>query len=132
MKMLEFHFSAKPTVQLHIEKTVKKMHQRYLALRRLGKFGMTQPELVAVYRSVVLPLAGYCSPAYHSMMTDQQDELMEGAQTGALRAIYGYGISARRLRAESSLQTLRSRRIEQTDKFARKCQTQDLLTGSPK
>ena len=39
---------------------------------------------------------------------------------GALRAIFGYGLSARKLRQKAGLKTLRQRRIELIDKFARK------------
>ena len=121
MKVLGFHFSSRPTVHLHVNQTVKKMRQRCWALRHLARYGMNEKELVQVYKSVILPLADYCAPAYHSMMNDIQDQQMEGAQTGALRAIYGWGRSARTLRQEAGIQTLRARRIELTDKFARKC-----------
>ena len=121
MKVLGFHFSNKPTVHLHVNTTVKRIRQRYWTLRHLSKFGMNKKELVDVYTSVVRPLADYCAPAYHSMMTDVQDQEMERAQTGALRAIFGYGESARKLREAANIQTLRARRIELTDKFARKC-----------
>ena len=121
MKVLGFHFSTKPTVHLHVEQTIKKIRRRYWTLRHLSKFGMSTEELVKVYRGVVLPIADYCAPAYHSMMTDVQDQAMEGAQTGALRAIYGWGQSARSLRQTACIETLRDRRIALTDKFARKC-----------
>ena len=120
MKVLGFNFSSKPTVQLHVDITVKKMRQRSWFLRNLGRIGFNPQELVAVYRSVILPIPDYCSPAYHSMLTDIQDQQLENAQVGALRCIYGYGKSARTLREISSLQTLRERRIQHTDKFAQK------------
>ena len=120
MKVLGFHFSNKPTVQPHIDQTVKKIRQHYHSLRHLAQYGMSKPELVEVYKSTVLPLADYCAPAYHSMMTDLQDQEMESAQVGALRAIYGWGLSARKLREVASVKTLRDRRIHLTDKFAAK------------
>ena len=120
MKILGFHFSGRPTVQLHVNETVKKMRRKYYSLRHLGRYGMNTEELVEVYKSTILPIADYCATAYHSMVNDIQDQQLEGAQIGALRAIFGYGKSARKLKAEAGLQTLRERRIEQTDKFARK------------
>ena len=120
MKVLGFHFSNKPTVQLHVDETVKKIRRKYYSLRHLGRYGMSCTELVEVYKSTILPIADYCAPAYHSMVNDIQDQKLESAQTGALRAIFGYGKSARKLREEAGIQTLRARRIEQTDKFARK------------
>ena len=120
MKVLGFHFSDRPTVQLHVDETVKKIRRKYYSLRHLARYGMSQSELVEVYKSTIRPIADYCAPAYHSMVNDVQDQKLESAQTGALRAIFGYGLSARRLRQAANVQTLRERRIEQTDKFARK------------
>ena len=123
MKVLVFTFSSKPTVAAHVREVVKKLRQRTWSLRHLGKVGFDQDDLVKVYCSTLRPIADYCAPAYHSMLTDQQDQLLEGAQTKALRAIFGYGISARKMRQMADITTLRARRIEATDKFARKCLT---------
>ena len=120
MKLLGFHFSNKPTVALHLATTAKKIRQRYWSLRHLRRVGFNNEELVKVYTSSIRPLAEYCCPAFHSMMTDEQDQCLENAQVGALRAIFGYGLSARRLRQEAGVETLRQRRIELTDRFARK------------
>ena len=121
LKVLGFTFSAKPSVGSHVESVVKRMRQQTWALRHLAKTGFNTEELVRVYNSLLLPIADYCAPAYHSLTTDIQDQLLERAQVGALRAIYGYGKSARQLRQEAGVLTLRERRIEATDKFARKC-----------
>lgn len=121
LKVLGFTFCSKPSVGAHVEEVVKRMRQRTWALRHLAKTGFTKPELVQVYNSLLLPIADYCAPAYHSLTTDVQDQMLERAQTGALRAIFGYGQSARSLRIEAGLTTLRERRIEATDKFANKC-----------
>ena len=121
LKILGFTFSSKPTVSAHVATIVKKMRQRNWSLRHLGKLGFSQADLVRVYQSLILPIADYCAPAYHSLTTDIHDQELEGAQTEALRAIFGYGQSARQLRQKAGITTLRERRIEATDKFARKC-----------
>ena len=120
MKILGFHFSSKPTVALHLDKISKKIRQRYWSLRHLRRVGFNDMELVKVYTSSIRPLAEYCCPVFHSMMTDEQDQALENAQVGALRAIFGYGLSARKLRQKAEVETLRQRRIELTDRFARK------------
>lgn len=97
------------------------MRQKYWSLRHLKGVGFTCQELVEVYKSVLLPIADYCAAAYQSLMTDLQDQQLEQAQTGALRAIFGYGPSARSLRQQAGIETLRARRISLTDKFAEKC-----------
>ena len=129
LKILGFTFSAKPTVDAHVRGVVKRMRQRTWALRHLAKFGFTKEDLVKVYQSTILPIADYCSPAYHSLLTDGHDQQLEGAQTEALRAIFGYGQSARKLRQEAGIDTLRARRIEATDKFARKCLSNPRFCG---
>ena len=123
MKLLGFTFSSKPTVTAHVESITKRMRQKYWALRHLKGIGFNNRELVEVYKSVLLPIADYCAPAYHSMTTDLHDQQLEQAQTGALRAIFGYGPSARTLRQEAGVETLRARRVALTDKFAQKCLT---------
>ena len=120
MKVLGFYLSSKPTVNLHVQETLKKIRQKYWFLTNLGKIGFNKEELVQVYQSLVLPIADYCAPAYHSMLTDIHDQQLENAQVGALRRIFGYGKSAGKLRELANLQTLRERRIELTDNFARK------------
>ena len=120
LKLLGFYFSTKPTVSLHLSKITTKIRQRYWSLRHLRRVGFNDEELVKVYTSSIRPLAEYCCPAFHSMMTDEQDQLLENAQVGALRAIFGYGLSARRLRQKANIDTLRQRRIDLTDRFARK------------
>lgn len=121
MRVLGFHFSDRPTVSQHLDKTMKKMRMRYWFLTNLRAIGFTDEELVKVYRTNIMPLADYCAPAYHLLMTDEQDQLMERTQIGALRRIFGYGKSARKLRQEAGIDTLRDRRISLTDKFAHKC-----------
>ena len=94
-------------------------------LYHLRALGFTEAELVRVYQSMILPLADYCCPAYHSMMTDTHDQLMERAQVGALRAVFGYGRTATELRSSAGVSTLRERRIKLTDKFAHNCLKND-------
>ena len=125
MKVLGFYFSDRPTVDLHVQNVIRQLRIRYWVLRHLGSVGFTLEELVRVYKSVLLPIADYCCPAYHPMLNDQQDQLLERAQIGALRAIYGYELPSVQLRQQAGVTTLRERRISLTDKFARKCLTSD-------
>ena len=121
MNILGFHLSDHPGVHAHIDMTLKKVRIRYWTLYHLRKVGFNSAELVEVYKSMIRSLADYCCPAYHSLMTDQHDQLMERAQIAALRSIYGYQMTATQLRAEAGVTTLRERRIRLTDAFANKC-----------
>ena len=94
LKVLGFTFSSRQTVKCHVMGVVKHMRQRTWALRHLAWVGFLQGELVQVYSSLLLPIADYCAPAYHSLLTGVQGQQLEGAQTWALRAIFGYGKAA--------------------------------------
>ena len=121
MSVLGFRLSDRPTVSAHVDYVVKALRRRYWTLFHLCKVGFNEEELVRVYRSMLLPIADYCCPAYHSMLTDIQDQTLERTQVGALRATFGYGANANQLRQSAGVETLRARRIRLTDNFARKC-----------
>ena len=70
---------------------------------------------------MIRPIAEYACSAYHSSLTDEQDERLERLQDHALKCIFGPGKSARKLRGLSGLPTLRVRREEIVKKFATKC-----------
>ena len=119
-QILGFDFSTRPTVDALVDSIWKRLGQRYLVLRHLKKHGMTEEKLVRIYKSILLPVADYCDFVYHSVLTDEQDHMLETAQNGALRVIFGGGISARNMRQMVVVETLRSQKIEHTNKFAKK------------
>ena len=129
MKVLGFHFTQKPTMHKHIESIIATIRRKYWTLRHLKKLGFSQSELVTVYRSNIRPSAEYCDVVYHSSLTDDQDERLERAQVGALRVIFDYKMSARRLREAANVETLRERRIMHCDRFAEKCAASDRFSG---
>ena len=77
IKVLGFHMNGKPTVAAHVEALRKRFRQKYWVLFNLKKNGFTKQELCKVYRNIIRPVADYCCPVYHSMMTDEQDEALE-------------------------------------------------------
>ena len=92
MKVLGFTLSRRPGVHAHVQALAKRLRRKYWILYHLKKTGFTQDELAKVYRTCILPVADYCSVVYHSLLTDEQDQVLERIQAGALRAIYGYEI----------------------------------------
>ena len=121
MKVLGWHFSSRPTPDAYLDTMIKRFRERYWTLRHLKHNGFTEKELVTVYTTIVRPVADYMMETYHSMMNDSYDEAVERLQTHALKCIFGPRLSARRLRELAGVSTLRQRRIEHCDKFARKC-----------
>ena len=120
MKILGFHMSSKPTVHAHVAALQSRMRETVWILRHLGHSGFRQDELVTVYKSVIRPIMDYCCPVYHSMLTDEQDQILERLQAQALKSIYGYKMSYAEMRERAGITTLRARRIDLCDKFARK------------
>ena len=118
MKVLGFYFSSEPTVAHHVEALCCRFRQKYWILIHLRRFGFTEEELAKVYKTIVRPVADYCSVLYHPMMTDQLDEKLDRCQMHALRCIYGQGHSYSEMRSRAGVPTLRQWRIEQCDKFA--------------
>ena len=78
---------------------------------------------------MIRPVVDYACVVYHSSLTDEQDELLDRLQNQAVKCIYGFGLSGRRMREMSGLTTLRDWRIELCDKFAAKCQSSDHFAG---
>ena len=122
IKILGFHMDSRPSCHAHIEALGRRMRERVWILRHLGKAGFTQEELATVYKSVIRPTVDYCSVVYHSLLTDEQDQIVERMQAQALKSIYGFGIPYAEMREMAGVTTLRARRIEMCDKFARKAQ----------
>ena len=125
LKLLGFKFGPRPNCDLHVQGIKRTFRGRYWLLIHMRQHYYTEEELVKAYKSLVRPIAEYCSVVFHSMLTDKQDEELERLQATALRYIYGYGIPYADMRRMSDLKTLRQRRIEATDKFALNCTRSD-------
>lgn len=121
LKLLGFHFGPRPNCQAHVDAVKRSFRGRYWLLIHMKQHFYTEEELVRAYKTLVRPIAEYCSVVFHSMLSDKQDEEIEHLQATALRYIYGYGIPYSRMREKADLSTLRQRRIDAVDKFAQGC-----------
>ena len=121
LKILGFTFSGRPTVSAHVDALRRKFRQRYWILIHLRNFGFSEVDLAKVYRTIVRPVADYACVVYHSLLTDDQDEILDRCQAHALRCIYGMGISYSEMRRRANVTTLRKRREDFCDKFAAAC-----------
>ena len=84
MKVLGFYFSTLLDVSLHVEILRRRFRQKYWVLLHLREFGFNKEELAKVYRTIVRPVADYCSVVYHAMLTDETDESLEKCQSLSL------------------------------------------------
>ena len=66
---------------------------------------------------------------YHSLLTDEQDGMLDQCQAHALRCIYGKGVSYQKMREMAGVKTLRQRRIDACDRFAAKCLKDPRFSG---
>ena len=87
-------------------------------LRNLKLSGFTTEELLTVYKTMIRPVADYGAVVYHSSLSDEQDEAIDSLQAGALKCIYGPGISGRMMRSLAGITILRKRREDLCMKFA--------------
>ena len=104
----------------HVNNMVRKMRSKTWALGRLKKYGFDDRDLVNVYITYIRPIAEYVSVVWHSLLNADQAAKIEHQQTRALRHIYGYGISARRMRELAAVELFSKRRRDACLSFARK------------
>ena len=121
LKILGLNFSRKPDMSAQVEAVCRKFRARIWTLRHLHHRGLSQEDLLRVYKSTILPCHNYCSNVFHSSLTLSQSIVLERLQSKALKAIYGYDPSYRDLMERAGLTTLRARREQRELTFARKC-----------
>ena len=121
MKILGVTFSSDPDMRAHVESIRKSFRSRKWILHHLGHRGFNVSDLLAVYKSTILPIQDYCSCVFNSSLTLSQASALERLQAQALKAIYGYQHSYRALLEMSGLKTLQARRDYRCEKFANKC-----------
>ena len=76
LKVLGFHFSARPTVHAHVDALRKRFRGKFWIFFHLRKAGFTDKELARVYRTILLPIADYYAAVYHPMLNDKQDQII--------------------------------------------------------
>ena len=121
IRILGFTFSSNPDMAAQVEEIRKGYVARIWTLRHLGHRGLSKPDLLKVYKAILLPIHDYCSCVYNSSLTQTQANALERLQAQALKAIYGYEHSYRSLLQLTGLQTLKDRRDARSDKFVAKC-----------
>ena len=127
-KALGMRFSNRLTMDKQVEAIQKAVRSRVWMLRNLKGHGFNEEELLKVYKTIIRPAIEYGAAVYHSSLTDEQDEKLEGLQVTALKAIYDPFLSGRKLRDRAGITTLRTRREDIAFKFASKCATNPRLT----
>ena len=115
LKILGFTFGCRPDAGTHLNKLETKW-----ALRCLKKAGFQPDKLLVLFNAVLRPVIEYCSSTYHSLLTKDQSNRLEDLQARALKVIYGWNMSYRKILEISGQETLENRRKNTFDRFAQK------------
>ena len=120
--MLGFHFSPKPTVNLQVEKLIRKANKRIYLLLNYKRYNLPQDRLKTIYTSSIRSILEYSSNTYHSQINRGLNNQIERIQKKCLKIIYGYNKTYDQLLSQSNLKKMESRREKLFEKFAHKTQ----------
>ena len=99
--MLGYHLDADCGQASHVAKIRSKLRARTWALASLKKCGYSEEDLVHIYCTMMRPVVEYCSPAWGSLLTEEQSDSLEKQQIQALKHVFGTQLSARKLLART-------------------------------
>ena len=133
LQMLGFVFNSNGDVSDQLELLKAKFRVRIWKLRELKRHDFTEKELLKVYTTMIRPVIEYSSVIHHSMLISEQCCDLEKLQARALKKIFGYIYSYRKLLEMSNLETLEERRVQACLKFATKtCSNPRFASWFPK
>ena len=117
LKILGFHFDGQLNVNAQIVNLIKKFNSSVWSIVHLKRNKLNEETLVRVYKSMIRPIIEYSANVYHSMLSAEQNIMIERCQRKAMKIIYGFGRSYEDAIKEAGLETLRERRGVLFDKF---------------
>ena len=120
MRVLGVTFSSQPDMAIQAKQVIAGLRARVWSLSHLAHHGLSESDLLQVYKSSIRPVHDYCSCVYNSTLTDTQSNALERLQAKALKNIYGYEHSYSSLLQRTGLTTLKVRRDNRCLKFALK------------
>ena len=123
MRILGVTFSSQPDMAIQAKAVIAGLRARIWSLSHLAHHGLSESDLLQVYKSSIRPVHDYCSCVYNSSLTLTQSNALERLQAKALKNIYGYEHSYSSLLQRTGLTTLKVRRDNRCLKFARKAAT---------
>ena len=86
----------------------------------MRKSGLCSNDLLKVYNTVIRPAIEYSAVVYHSLISNDMAEKLEGMQRQAMRIIYGWDGNIRDKMENKGIESLQDRREEMVLKFALK------------
>ena len=110
LKILGFHFGNDPSPALHVEKMKEKFRRRLWCLRHMKRSGMSESDLLFLYKTIILPVLDFATVAYHSMINVTQKLQLEHLQKRAAKIIFGIDCNYQELLDSEKLEELNTRR----------------------
>ena len=110
MKILGFVFGERPSVYEHINYVCQKFKKAIWSVTHIKRAGIDTKTMITVYCSMLRPIIEFCSPVYHSLLTEELDKKLEDLQKMALKLIYGFNISYDNLLQKAGISSLKARR----------------------
>ena len=125
LKLLGFNFTEAPNVEAHVKSLAKKVHLRTWSLINLKRAGVSNDDVLTIYKSIVRSVLDYASVTYNSLLTKEQEDELERLQRMCFRVIYGWEKPYSQLLQETAVTPLKERREELCLKFAEGCLEHD-------
>ena len=118
-KLLGVYLSEDLSWARHCQEICRKAYSRIGMLSKLKYAGMKKADLVNIYILHIRSVTEYCSTAFHSSLTAEQDRKIESIQKVALKVILGQNYSSYEEALDAtSLISLNQRRQERCLKYA--------------
>ena len=94
-------------------------------VRHLKKVGIAKDLLVRIYCKLIRPIFEYASPAFHTVLTEEQSERLEKMQRSTLKTIFGMDCPYEQCLEKAGIPTLKDRREDLFRKFTLKAFASD-------
>ena len=109
-----------------VKQICMKAYSRVQMLSKLKYAGISQNELIEIYKLFIRSVCEYCSVVYHTSLTIEQKNKLESIQKTCLKIILGdtYNSYEEAL-SHFSINTLEKRRQDHMTKFSIKCVNDD-------
>ena len=120
LTILGFAFGTRPDASAHVSLIKKKFGARSWIIRQLRQLGVDPETMIKVYTAIIRSVIEYAVPAFHSLLTSEQDNQIERMQKAILKTNYGDSVPYADALERSGLASLRSRREAIIKKFASK------------
>ena len=110
LKMVGYTFGRRPGASEHLKIIRKKYGARTGILRHLKKMSFCTKIMTEVYCSLIRPVLEYSANAFHTTLTQEQEEALERLQRMALKTIHGWTTPYRECLELSQIDKLSARR----------------------